>query len=166
MVIIAEHNRTWKSPDYSPACLWPEDCYVQWGKRGLVLGREGSYTTAFFEAFAKPGGFIRGEGETIESAERAAFAIYQKEIACPGHVYSRGRYTNGGGHCQKCGRWESKAFKPIVILGGWRAPVDRFYFLDESDLVEPPPGHWRRKLWLRRKLFGEIKRGEDPEGGQ
>jgi hypothetical protein len=121
-----------------------------------VLARSGSYTTAFFEAFPKPGGFIRGEGASIRAAERAAFSIFQKELACPAHIYSRGKYINGGGHCQRCGRWDRKAFPPIVILGSWRKPVHSFHFLSEEDEAEPPRGHWRRKLWLRRKVFGLI----------
>ena len=46
---------------------WPADCYVQGGDRGVVLTEDGSYWTAFVEAF--PGTFIRGEGVTIADAE-------------------------------------------------------------------------------------------------
>ena len=76
---------------------WPEDCGVQCGGMGLVLGRKDSlekvlssdtplttlteeaaddksYTTAFFEAFPRnPSCFIRGEGKTIEEAEEKAY---------------------------------------------------------------------------------------------
>lgn len=162
MAIIAEHNRTFKDTNHSLVCAWPEDCYVQWGGCGLVIGRNNSYTTAFFEAFPKPSGFIRGEGSSIADAERAAFAKYTKELGCAGHMYSRGRYLNGGGHCQRCGRWEYKAFPPVVILGSWRKPVERYFFLSEEDKLEPPRGHWRRKLWLRRKVFGETPPPPEP----
>lgn len=63
---------------------WPEDCYLQCGNEGIVFSNKGNYLTAFFEVFPKtPATFIRGEGATIEEAEKAAWEKYQKIISCP-----------------------------------------------------------------------------------
>lgn len=102
---------------HTPVCEWPADCTVQWGARGVVLRRQengGSYNTAFFEAFpTKPKTFIRGEGSTIEEAERSAFGQFEKFQACPNHEFERRNYTNGAGFCKHCGLFNSTAFEPI-----------------------------------------------------
>ncbi len=123
MPIIASHHRK-DSPlssdtDYVPSQAWLDDTKVQWGDSGIVLGEE-SYVTAFFEAFPKEGGFIRGEGTTIAKAEKQAFTQWKKEHACQ-HIWGRRGYTNGGALCVKCGGFQSRAFHPIVKLGSWRA---------------------------------------------
>jgi len=109
-------------------CLkpWPEDCGVQCGDSGIVLGGKGSlgkvlggedplkelseaaaheetYTTAFFEAFPKnPSCFIRGEGKTIEEAEEKAYQKWLGILNCPGHEFeARGR-KDGYGYCKHC----------------------------------------------------------------
>jgi len=66
---IASHHQ-WKENEYQPRHDWPGDTLVQWGGRGIVLGRN-PRSTAFFEAFpdekvSTAGGFIRGEGASIE----------------------------------------------------------------------------------------------------
>lgn len=67
---------------------WPPDCHVQGSGHGLVFVRRStkeSYTTAFVEAFPRnPKTFIRGEGESMADAEDAAWATYQRILACPG----------------------------------------------------------------------------------
>lgn len=96
---------------------WPQDMYLQGGKRGLVVGRKGSYRTAFVEAFP-PGTFLRGEGETVAEAEAACWAKYEKHIACDGSgehgPYEPRQYENGGGFCVKCGAWFSKVCEPSM----------------------------------------------------
>ena len=49
MPVIAPQH-TWKDADHTPLDDWPADCYVQWGGRGVVFGKAGTYATAFFEA--------------------------------------------------------------------------------------------------------------------
>ena len=121
MPIIAPHHQ----PGYplkalhAPhelVCTWPDDCYVQWGDSGLVVSAErAAYRTAFFEAFLKhPDTLIRGEGATIEEAERAAFAKFERQLACPSHEFERGRYTSGAGHCKHCRQFKSDAFEPLT----------------------------------------------------
>lgn len=97
---------------------WPEDCKVQCGARGVVLSEKGNYRTAFFEAFPRnPNTFIRGEGTTIEEAERACWEKLEKYRAChldhtdPENFDRRG-YTNGAGFCKECGFFGSGIFEP------------------------------------------------------
>src|SRR3546814_13802538 len=101
---------------YTPSCEWPEACGVQWGDSGVVIQIDGCYRTAFFEAFPGDyaGGFIRGEGATIEDAEQVAFKQWSLDKNCE-HAWSRKSYTNGGGICRKCTSFTT-IFKPIVTL--------------------------------------------------
>jgi hypothetical protein len=115
-------------PEYTPACAWPDDCTVQWG-HGIIPA------VPFFEAFP-PGTFIRGEGETIADAERAAFAKYQRDLACD-HVWGRQRpggalYTNGAAWCRKCGGFRGRMFPELKPSGWWRKPLTR----SERDWLE------------------------------
>lgn len=93
---------------------WPADAFLQGGKTGLVLRRDGSaYTTAFVEAFVD-NSFIRGEGDTVTEAESHAWAQYETFTACattePGHSYETRGYTNGAGFCAKCGHFRPNVF--------------------------------------------------------
>jgi hypothetical protein len=160
------------SPDYTPACAWPDDCTVQWG-HGLVPA------VPFFEAFPT-GTFIRGEGATIADAEVSAFAQYQRDLACD-HIWGRQRpgkhgslYTNGAGWCRKCGAFRGKMFNPIIELGHLRKPLNRWerdWLLEletekdpefEAHMERKYPGHRvsclkeARRLRLRKNLFGEA----------
>ncbi|MCW3783026.1 hypothetical protein [Defluviimonas salinarum] len=164
MPIIAQQH-AWKDRDHVPSAAWPEDCYVQWGGNGVVLEREGGgYDTAFFEAFPKAGGFIRGEGETIAAAEAAALAQFRRESGCQ-HRWSRKDYTNGGTICRDCGGFKM-TMKPIVSLGSWREPLNS-HELDRAisgDLAPSPaddlntPGRARRsrRAWLRLRMHGFL----------
>lgn len=105
---------------HTPIHPWPEDCMVQWGGRGLVLGSK-PYHTAFFEAFPA-GTFIRGEGATVAEAEDRAWAQHQREVACGEHAWSPmqpgGRERlDGCGWCTRCGRFESKALPIRTVCG-------------------------------------------------
>ncbi len=179
MVKIASHHRPGhplaKDSDYTPVCLWPDDCCVQWDGGGVVIGREGSYRTAFFEAFPSDnsGGFIRGEGETIEAAEGDAYRRWQKERACD-HAWSRqprkkdgtagSLYTNGGGVCWKCGAFKT-VFKPLVELGSYRKPLSASeiacitsgYLIPMRDGDEgADSAKYHRRIELRAKLCGIV----------
>lgn len=155
-----------RTPEYQPKCPWPENCMVQWG-HGLVPA------VPFFEAFPV-GTFIRGEGETIEDAERSAFAQYQRDVSCR-HLWGRhrpghGTYLNGAAFCRKCGGFRSRMFPEIRSLGWWRRPLTRMEFwhlqsLDDDpgltavmDRKYPADRERRRRtariLRLRHKIFG------------
>ena len=137
---------------------WPEDCVVQWGGGGIVLGAS-PYRTAFFEAFPKAGGFIRGEGPTVTEAEDAAMAKYLRHEACT-HLWSR-KFPNGLGHCRRCGATRSGMFPAIVGRGAWRAPLSGHEVTAVLDgHIEPiiesrhnDPAYSRR-IWLRCKMHG------------
>lgn len=88
---------------------WPEDCFLQAGAKGLVISSNGNYTTAFVEAFPNET-FIRGEGATIEEAEKAAWDKYQTYEACPKHEYDPKNYTNGAGFCKHCNHFKGNVF--------------------------------------------------------
>lgn len=92
---------------------WPADASMSAGRRGLVLGRSGDhYTTAYFEAtLTEPATFLRGEAETIEAAEDAAWAKYLRYTANDHeHRFETRGYVNGAGFCVTCGLFKSKAF--------------------------------------------------------
>lgn len=164
---IASHHRKShplaKETSYEPSCAWPEECTVQWGGGGVVIGKESSYRTAFFEAFpgeAYGGGFIRGEGKTIKDAEVAAFSKWQKEFTCQEHRWCRKGYTNGGGFCANCGAFKV-VFKDIVKLGEWARPLNSSeisalsagFFVDDPD-DRPSTRRYHRRLVLKAKLAG------------
>jgi len=113
------------SPEYSPSAEWGSGTQVQWGGRGMVVGSggEGSYRTAFFEAFPASGsGYIRGEGGTVAEAESNALLKRRRELSCTGHQWSRRGYTNGLCFCRVCGCAQS-AMPAIVKLGKFRRPA-------------------------------------------
>lgn len=93
---------------------WPEHCFVQGGSTGVALRPDGTpYRTAFVEVFpAEPRTFLRGEGVSIQEAEDACWAIYQRVIACAHKEFDRAGYTNGGGLCKTCGMFWAEAFEP------------------------------------------------------
>lgn len=153
-------------PPYTPVCAWGDDVTVQWG-HGVAPA------VPFFEAFP-PGTFIRGEGDTIEAAERSAFRQYERQKGCKhffGRYHSRrGTYTNGGAHCHLCGRFEGSYFPPIVQFGTHRKPLkrweDRFLKSLEEDeemnahMDRTYPDHKaerersRKLLRIRKNLYG------------
>lgn len=158
---IASHHRC-KDPEHVPSEDWPEDCTVQWGSGGIVLGQK-PRVTAFFEAFPS-GSFIRGEGATIAAAEEDALAQYRRKLACKDHHWQRGRYANGGATCKRCGCFETR-FHPIVTLGGWRdkpALGDLTFIIGGTHLFahfralsegKAPRRHLRAR-WLRLRVAG------------
>lgn len=99
---------------------WPEDCGVQAGEDGIVFdnSEEGSYQTAFFEAFPTCHGigtFIRGEGNNIAEAEASAFSQYEKVKDCLHEQgWDRKNYTNGAGFCKQCGMFSGKVLPPTT----------------------------------------------------
>jgi hypothetical protein len=162
-----------RNVEYVPACPWPDDCMVQWG-HGIIPANP------FFEAFP-PGTFIRGDGDTIEQAERKAFAQYEREFLCAHawgrHHERRGTYLNGAAWCRKCGAFRGKMFREVVILGHWRKPLARMevdwlesletdHELDaimERKYPEDAAGRRRSKrvLQIRACLFGAASPPKD-----
>jgi hypothetical protein len=132
---------------------WP-DCYLQGGNKGIVLSKNGTYQTAFFEAFPKePKTFIRGEGKTIEEAEKDAWEKYQKIINCTNHEFERRGYTNGVGFCKYCDLQKSDAFEPeqyCEICGtptNWAvSKANKWYCQEHQDQIpEEEKFSWQKK---------------------
>ena len=146
MVQIAEHCKPggWRG-GYELTCVWPEDCYVQWG----------SPSHPFFEAFPNDnaGGYIRAEGFTLQDAERLAYRKWCRQVECL-HRWCRQQWDNGGAMCPNCGAFKT-VFRPIYKMGEWKRPItrlqDQFLALAKDD-----PGFEKtwRKIQLRKKLFG------------
>lgn len=86
------------------------DVPVQGGGSGIVIRRDGStYVTAFVEC-SPPGSFIRGEGETVEEADRACWSKLRAYIGCETHEWEARGYRNGGGFCKNCGQFGGGVF--------------------------------------------------------
>lgn len=124
-----------KEPLYDCKFDWPDDCKVQCGDKGIVLAKKGTYRTAFFEAFPRnPNTFIRGEGETIEDAERSAWEKYQRHTNCeldhedPNNFDRRG-YRNGAAFCKACGFFKSHCFEPTEKCHNCGKPT---YYTDDA----------------------------------
>ncbi len=102
-----------KQKNYESTFVWPPDCYLQAGDRGIVFHKDDSYHTAFFEAFPNdPDTFIRGEGATVAEAEQAAWEKWKSILACIGHEFWLGGYKNGAGFCRHCNLFKPRAFPP------------------------------------------------------
>ena len=94
-------------------CKYEWDFSVQCGDSGVVFSKTGGYRTAFFEAFPKnPSCFLRGEGATIEEAEKECWEKYQKVISCDHEMERRDR-TDGYGYCKHC-TYSSMVFEPLT----------------------------------------------------
>lgn len=92
------------TPDYTCKYDWPTDCFVQCGGKGVVIGNQHKkgYVTAFFEAFPS-NNFIRGEGETVDLAEDAAWKKYQVMATCPEHHFIKSESRKRDAVCECCG---------------------------------------------------------------
>lgn len=148
--------------EYALRNPWPEDAFVQGGHNGVVFGRkrEDHYRTAYFEVMPRGGGFLRGEGETLEAAEDDAWAKYERHNACDGHEFEPRGYRNGAGFCKKCGKFASNVFSgedlgqfchtcnvptTYTWLDEWffcyeHAPVkdpDERYWIDHPESLDP-----------------------------
>lgn len=184
-VIRPQHlGKNAKNPEFHPACDWPDDCTVQWGGSGIVIGGDQARLTAFFEAFPAGKGFFRGEGKTIVEAEADAFAKFSLASKCD-HVWGRGfkvkkrstemkhgverpklrgetAYTNGGAICKKCKAFQVP-FHSIPKLGAWRdlpsisqitMAAEGMYRQDDVPDMEPGRVKYLRQVWLKMKVAG------------
>lgn len=116
---IVEHCQSGhpESCGYTPKCAWGEDVQIQWGDHGITIHRQEKTITlvhAFFEAFPQsPDTFLRGEGESLEEAEKKCFAWYTKMINCGDHDWDRRDRTDGYAYCKKC-KIEATVLDPLT----------------------------------------------------
>ena len=98
---------------YVSTLEWPSDCFLQAGDGVVIAAYKGgkNYRTGFFEAFPDIDGFgtfIRGEGESIQLAEKDCWSKYQKMFKCRDHKWVRTKddkgndTTSGASICSKC----------------------------------------------------------------
>lgn len=125
-------------------CDWPADTYVQGGKRGIVFGgADGAYRTAFVEAFPA-GMFLRGEGPTVEEAEKECFAQWKNATSCPAYPehgpWDRRNYTNGGAFCEGCGSFFGPSTTGLAEIprpaGTKPSLMERLFTGDDDALAE------------------------------
>ncbi|MDQ4121673.1 MAG: hypothetical protein M3209_09535 [Acidobacteriota bacterium] len=167
-------------------CQFPWTCFVQCGSSGVVFksrsiqdafdapvdaikeavegDEEKVYRTAFFEAFPKnPDTFIRGEGASIEEAEKKAWDEFERISNCSNHEFERRGYTNGAGFCCHCGMFSGKAFEPsevCVICGAntyYTSDVDNKWYCAEHESLIPEEKLRPYQKWMRDYLSAANK---------
>lgn len=98
---------------------WPSETITSAGhgvvfKRNPKEGEPGSYQTLFLEVYPPGAAFIRGEGETPEDCENAAWAKYELALHCvdhsDAHDWQPRGYQNGAGFCSRCNTFGSQVF--------------------------------------------------------
>lgn len=142
---------------YNCVQKWQERYFMQCGLNGTVIEKERTYSTAYFQVFiTNPKTFIRGEGKTIEDAEKIAWDQFQTFNNCPGHEFERRGIRNGGGYCKHCGLFQVDAFNPSENCSICGTPT---YWIKDKD------GNWYCKECAlkipeesKRILFAEIKK--------
>lgn len=144
---------------------WPTDCPVQGGPSGIVVSANGAYRTAFVEAFPRnPDTFIRGEGATMEEAEDAAWATFERQSACDHSAgWDRRSYRNGAGFCKGCGMFASNVFD-LVEIGSVCCVCGAVYFTvvgGEMYCAEHAPK--QRPDGFIAGLFYELNHAADDE---
>lgn len=98
--------------EYNLQYAWPLDVFLQGNTSGIVLSKKDKpYNTSFFEAFPLET-FIRGEGSTVEEAEKQAWNIYQRYLNCKEHDFER-LDDEGDGKCKNCGLRQSNVLPDI-----------------------------------------------------
>ncbi len=154
------------SGKYVTKYLWPENTGLQYGKSGIVFGKNGVYQTAFFEAFPTVSGkgtFLRGEGDDPDEAEDKAWEIYQKYLNCPEHEFTRmhrGKYrTDGCGICIHCGMFSTDAVEPetkcIICETPTNNQAGNDYICIKHDIDRPFEEHLQEALEVEKKMAME-----------
>lgn len=107
-----QHNHAAKHP-------WPAETTVSAGtgvvfRRNTKAGEPRSYNTLFMEVYPPGAAFIRGEGDSPETCEDAAWTKYQLALNCSdgsgSHDWEARGYQNGAGFCSRCNTFGSQVF--------------------------------------------------------
>lgn len=149
--------------DYICKYDW-QKTFVQSGAHGVVLGKSGGYSTAFFEAFPNdPKCFVRGEGTTIEEAEKDCWQKYQKIRVCKHEMERRDR-RDGYGYCRHCS-YSAMVFESLNKCCKCKKPTnynvdykDRYYCKKHSKNMPKNPNPEPIALFSRRELKHRIPR--------
>lgn len=95
-------------PRHIPSAYpWPDDTFIQAGGRGGIGA--GNYDSYFVEAFPDTT-YLRGEGETLQEAEKAAWNKYVAGLVCTEHEFETRGYTNGAAFCKNCNLFKGKHY--------------------------------------------------------
>lgn len=113
-----------QEPAHQTQHPWPEETTVSAGN-GVVFrqnppeGEERAYMTLFMEVYPPDASFIRGQGETKQACEDAAWAKYQLALNCTDgtgeHTWEPRHYRNGVGFCSRCNTYKSRAFTEAEV---------------------------------------------------
>lgn len=123
------------SEGYDTLMPWPESVQkLQYGRDGIVFNKETSYKTAFFEAFM-PNIFARGEGKSVEEAERNAYTSLKEQMVCQ-HDYIPFGFDKSSGKCNKCNHVEPNMFPSNKFCKVCNKPHVRFCIGKESFCIE------------------------------
>lgn len=161
-MIIASHC---EPSAYRPAHPWPDDCTVQWGTYPPE-----HKLPAFFEAFPE-NTYLRGEGADVRAAEDRAWAQHQRELACPGHVWSpigggQPERLDGFGWCTLCRRAEDGVLpvRTVCEVCGqtvklWSATRCRpcYDATPDEELTPQQRANRRMAAWYDAWMAGKIK---------
>lgn len=134
---------------------WPDNIFLQCGAEGIVVGLKSGKTrkTAFFEAFPFSK-FIRGEGETIEQAEKECFEKYLVLANCK-HDLKIDPENSRDDKCVICGaKFENKNIKimPCVITGKEEAIYRKYDYVEKKETFYSPEG----KIILKNNEIKDI----------
>lgn len=81
---------------------WGDEIEILQGGGGYVPLDTNTKRRPFFVEVMAPDIYIRGEGETLEAAEKVAWQKYQNRQTCAEHEYETRGYTNGAAFCIHC----------------------------------------------------------------
>jgi hypothetical protein len=108
-----------KQGSYEAKHPWPAETVVSAGtgivfRRNAKEGEPATYNTLFMEVYPPGASFIRGEGESPEACEEAAWTKYQRALNCTdgsgAHSWKTRGYRNGAGFCSRCNTFGSQVF--------------------------------------------------------
>lgn len=144
------------------------DVFVQGGRNGMVLNRAdgSSYRTAFVECSPK-GSFIRGEGDTLQTADDNCWAKLQAYLGCAQHVWEARQYRNGGGFCRTCNQFGSGVFTAEQLdLFCTQCQEPTFHTLGGRNNTEPRcEDHDPTWLYFKASLKAMFECDPDAEDG-
>lgn len=144
-------------------CMFDWGCFCQAGEHGVVFSQKGNYTTAFFEAFPKkPKCFLRGEGSTVEEAEKDCWEKYQKVLTCNHEMERRGR-TDGYAYCKHCS-YSAMVFEPLTRCCRCGVPTSYYkdtrgrFYCRKCDRVHPRKYEPSYMEYFRKRLPRKCKK--------
>lgn len=90
-------------------------CQFDWPQTDLTTAGLAYSGNHFFEIFVDEPlrTYIRGEGSSVQIAEKEAWATYQKYLSCPHASWDRKERNDGWAWCAECGMFSSERVEVI-----------------------------------------------------